>query len=54
MRPDPYSEVTVVSEGQLDDHKQRVITAIGRELLAGLAIVAAFAGVIAAIIWLLL
>lgn len=54
MRPDPYMEVTAVSEGQLDDHKQRVVTAIGRELLASLAIVAAFAGVIAAVIWLLL
>ena len=53
MRPDPYMEVTVVPEGHLNDHRQRVITAIGRELLAGLAIVAAFAGVIAAIIWLI-
>jgi len=44
-------EVTVVPEGQLKDHKQRVITAIGRELLAGLAIVAAFSALIASIIW---
>jgi len=51
VRPDPYMEVTVVSEGQLDDHRQRVITAIGRELLAGLAIVAAFTAVIAGFIW---
>ena len=51
MRPDPYMEVTVVPEGQLKDHKRRVLTAIGGELLAGLAIVAAFTAVIAGFIW---
>jgi hypothetical protein len=53
VRPDPYMEVTIVPEGQLHDHKQRGITAIGRELLAGLAIVAVFAMTIAAIVWLI-